>query len=734
MRVDWSNLARSDSLGIILDLDGTLVPFAATPAEAILDEDVAVVIRALAGLPRTHVAIVSGRQRESLEDVVARLPGVAFVAEHGAWRRDGGAWQALMPPAAELVDLTTAMRALAATAPGSRIEVKRCSVCVHWRGVEPSARDAFVGAVESTADEWLESHPEFERLPGNHVLEVRHGAVHKGTAVAWLRARAPAARFIAVGDDVTDEDLFASLGPGDAGIAVGATDRLTAASARLGGQGDVAALLAWLLDARRGAPTPAPEMLVPIAAEPAPRHDLVVVSNRLPSLGGGRGKEVGGLVSALLPALHRHRGMWLGWSGQERDPGLVLSRDDTDVPARAQFDYPPGWRESFYVGFCNRSLWPLLHGFPSRVRYVDEEWHCYGEANAAYARMVGEVATADATIWVHDYQLFLVGRELRRRGHAGRLGLFIHVPFPPRDLFETLPWASELLEGMLDFDLIGFQTRRWADNFLACVRGLLDRTVEDGVVRGGGRAARVGAFPIGIDPAAFVSGAEEVDAADVARLLETLGDRSLVLGVDRLDYSKGIPERLEAFARVLELHPELRGKVSFVQVSVPSRADVPEYAELRRRVENLVGRINGLYGEADWVPVRYLYRSYDHRVLAQLYRAADVALVTPLRDGMNLVAKEYVASQDDADPGVLLLSKFAGASEDMRAAVLTNPYHREGMAADLVRALEMPLAERTSRQHELRAVVDRTAATDWAERFLGALAERPAGSRQAAPG
>ena len=722
MRVDWSNLARSDSLGIILDLDGTLVPFAATPAEAILDEAVAATIRALAELPRTSVAIVSGRQRESLDDVVARLPGVAFVAEHGAWRRDGRTWQALMPPAAELVDLTTAMRALAATAPGSRVEVKRCSVCVHWRGVEPDARDDFVAAVEAAADEWLESHPEFEQLPGNHVLEVRHGAVHKGTAVAWLRVA------LAVGALPRGRRRRHRRGPvrqprprrrRDRGRRDRPPDRgqrPARGPARRPGAARLAA---------RHPPRPADARARPCscrsAAEPARRHDLVVVSNRLPSLGGGRGREVGGLVSALLPALRRHHGMWLGWSGQERDPGLVLSRDDTDVPARAQFDYPPGWREAFYVGFCNRALWPLLHGFPTRVHYVDEEWQRYTEANAAYARMVGEVGTPDATIWVHDYQLLLVGRELRRRDHAGRLGLFVHVPFPPRDLFETLPWAAELLEGILDFDLIGFQTRRWADNFLACVRGLLDRTIEDGVVRGGGRRARVGGFPIGIDPGAFVRGAGEPDVPDVVRLRETLRDRKLVLGVDRLDYSKGIPERLEAFARMLELHPELRRRTSLIQISVPSRSDVPEYAELRHRVENLVGRINGLYGEADWVPVRYLYRSYDHRVLAQLYRAADVALVTPLRDGMNLVAKEYVASQDDADPGVLLLSKFAGASEDMTAAVLTNPYHREGLAADLARALEMPLAERIERQRQLREVVDRTAATDWAERFLDAL-------------
>jgi trehalose 6-phosphate synthase len=264
---------------------------------------------------------------------------------------------------------------------------------------------------------------------------------------------------------------------------------------------------------------------------------------------------------------------------------------------------------------------------------------------------------------------------------------------------------------MVAYDLIGFQTARWRDNFAACVRGTLGRPV----------LPRIGVFPVGIEPEVFANEAAGEDCEEIARLRASLRGRALVLGVDRLDYSKGIPERLDAFARMLELEPRWRGQVSFIQISVPSRADVPEYAELRDRVENLVGHINGLYGEADWVPVQYLYRSYERRVLAQLYRLADVCMVTPLRDGLNLVAKEFVASQDDSDPGVLLLSRFAGASEELDAAVVTNPYHRDGMASDLARSLDLASDERRDRQRLMRAAVERSTAAGWAQQFLATL-------------
>jgi len=426
---------------------------------------------------------------------------------------------------------------------------------------------------------------------------------------------------------------------------------------------------------------------------------------------GGRHREVGGLVSALMPALADTAGVWLGWSGAERDPGLRVRIDEADTTiTRAQFDYPPTWRQRFYAGFCNQSLWPLLHGFPGRVRYVDDEWACYLEANHAYARMVGEVGGAGASVWVQDFQLFLVARELRRAGHRGRVGFYLHVPFPPLDVFETLPWAADLLAGLLDYDVIGVQTQRWADNLMTSISGILGR---DAAAKA---RERIRVIPVGIDPDRIAADAATETPDELA-----LGDRKLILGVDRLDYSKGIPERLEAFARFLERYPEWRNRVSFVQVSVPTRSDVPEYGELRSRVEALVGRINGAHGEQDWVPVRYLYRSYDQATLARLYRHAAVGFVTPLRDGMNLVAREYVAAQKPDDPGVLVLSKFAGAAERMTDAVLTNPYHVDGVAADLDAALRMPLPERIARNGALRSSVWHDTAASWAKAFLAAL-------------
>jgi trehalose 6-phosphate synthase len=294
---------------------------------------------------------------------------------------------------------------------------------------------------------------------------------------------------------------------------------------------------------------------------------------------------------------------------------------------------------------------------------------------------------------------------MRAAGHRGPIGLFLHVPFPPGDVFETLPWADELLEAICAFDLVGFQTDRWAENFTACAHERSPATII---------------APVGIDPADFKLDTGDSDPEIIA-LAKQLGDRKLILGVDRLDYSKGIPERLAAFERLLEQHPEWRRAVTFVQVSVPSRREIADYAELRTRVEHLVGRINGRYGDADWVPVRYLYRSYNQRVLAQLYRLARVALVTPLRDGLNLVAKCFVAAQDERDPGVLVLSRFAGAAVELSEAILTNPYHTDGLAADLDTALRMPLVERRSRQAALAHVVSATTPHEWARTFLAQL-------------
>ncbi|MGN6106333.1 MAG: trehalose-phosphatase [Kofleriaceae bacterium] len=713
----WRGLASRETLALLLDIDGTLIPFAPTVEQATFDPDLVRLLETLVA-SGVHIVIATGRPLAAVQPLVERVSGVTWFAEHGAWACIDGQWQG--PASAAELDELEATLAGAVETPGARIERKSLALCFHWRLVDAAARTDLVPRVDLACEEWLEAHPDFERLDGIEVTEVRLRSIHKGSAVRWARSRMPSARVIAIGDDVTDEDMFAALGPHDAAIAVGDRCQQTRATAALAHPLAVRTFLHWIVDIRQGA-EPVPDVPVMELRAARERRELVVVSNRTPASvrSTGRTREVGGLVSALEPALRARNGIWLGWSGHDSDDASALLVDPIAEPPRASFDLPLAWHHKFYGGFCNRVLWPLFHGFPGRVRYSDDEWEAYVEANEAYAEHALALAGERATIWIHDYHLLLVARGLRRRGYTGPIGLFLHVPFPPRDLFETVPWRGALVEALLDHDLIGFHTARWADNFVASATGQ-GAAAEGRRLALGARRCDVGVFPIPIEPSVFMTPADEVP--DVARLRATLGERRLLLGVDRLDYSKGIPERLAAFERLLDREPQWRGKVSFVQVSVPSRSDIPEYAELRQLVEREVGRINGKFGEADWVPVRYLYRSYDPAVLAQLYRLADVALVTPLRDGMNLVAKEFIAAQDPECPGVLVLSEFAGAAVQMADAVITNPYHPDGLAADLHRALQMPAAERVARHRRLLATLIGEGTPDrWAEEFLARL-------------
>ncbi len=716
----WLDRARRADLTLLLDLDGTLIPFAESPERAMLGDSGQAVLRALASAG-VHVVIVSGRSQPLIEQERQHLGEVWWFAEHGTWSHVGTEWigpsDAL---ASTLLPLIGGLRE-SIQFPGVRLELKSHSVCVHWRSVPAPLRDAAITAIELMCDEWLETQPDFERLDGVEMVEVRHRAAHKGTAVKRVRERRPDSLFIAIGDDDTDEDMFAALASGDVAISVrNGRRRQTRAKYSLPDPAAVHELLWWIVDARsRPGLLPLPRFEAAPPLHTAPRSQLVIVSNRLPPMPTpSRERPVGGLVSALEPALRTHEGIWLGWSGHTREGTPTLAVDEDIVPRRASFDFSPQWRERFYGGFCNRALWPLLHGFPSRVRYVDDDWRAYQEVNRAFATHASELVAHGGTIWVHDYHLMLVARELRALGHRGPVGLFVHVPMPHPEVFETLPWCDELFSALCDFEMVGFHTEQWADNFRACA---------DSYARRHGKSRtlpHIAVLPIGIDAERFSDTGGELDR-EIAGLKAALGDRRLLLGVDRLDYSKGIPERLTAYEHLLEGYREWRGRVCFVQISVPSREDVPEYAELRHRVELQVGRINGRFGEADWVPVRYLYRSYDHQVLSQLYRAADVAVVTPLRDGLNLVAKEFVAAQNPAAPGVLVLSRFAGAAAELSTALLTNPYHAAGVAADLDIALRMPLAERVRRHTTLARVVNATSPATWAAGFLSELTARP---------
>lgn len=710
----WLDLVLHPQLVLLLDLDGTLIPFAETAEHAQLDPGALDVLRGLADAG-VKVAIVTGRPLPAAERERLAAPHVWWVAEHGLWRHAGTDWIGPQQPAPEVDELVVALRAVL-DFPGARVERKTRGLCVHWRAVAPELRDSVITTAELACDEWLEMHPDYERIDGVELVEVRHRSATKASAVSWIRERLPGAHMLAIGDDDTDEDMFGALSEDELSVAVrNFRTRRTRARAWLSSPSAVRDFLRWIIDVRTTHSETAPplEVLAPRPSRALAR--LVVVSNRAPTpVTDTRRRQVSGLVSALEPALQTYDGIWLGSSGRDFDAEPTLVIEDDAQPARASFDFRPRWRKHFYDGFCNRALWPLLHSFPGRVRYNDADWEAYVEVNDTYARFASDLVAADGTIWVHDYHLLLLGEAVRRHGFGGPVGLFLHVPFPGPDVFETLPWCDQVLTAMRAFDLVGFHTDQWADNFRACVRAQELRTGARG------KLPSIGVLPIGIDPLSFAATEETLDR-EVMGLRAALGSRRMILGVDRLDYSKGIPERLLAFDRLLETRPEWRGQVSFVQISVPTRVDVPEYAELREQVETLVGRINGRFGEADWTPVRYLYRSYDHRVLAQLYRSADVAVVTPLRDGMNLVAKEFIAAQDPEHPGVLVLSRFAGAASELTHAVLTNPYHPDGLATDIDRALRMPSAERQRRHALLAATVNETTPQRWAAMFMTQL-------------
>jgi trehalose 6-phosphate synthase/phosphatase len=444
---------------------------------------------------------------------------------------------------------------------------------------------------------------------------------------------------------------------------------------------------------------------------------LVVVSNRLPvtaertSQGLVLRRSAGGLVSALDPVLSLRGGTWVGWPGIPFEAGEQLPADALPyalaaVPMRASEV------SGFYHGFANGTLWPLFHSFPQHTRFDTRTWRTYQRMNEHFARVAHAAAGPDDLIWVHDYQLMLTPLSLREWRPGARIAFFLHIPFPSFDLYRLLPWDRELLYGLLACDLIGFHVEGYERNFLDCVERLLGARVDHAahLIEHGGRTVRVGAFPLGIDFEGFEQRAREAPPGPRE------GPR-IVLGVDRLDYTKGIPERLRAFERLLELHPEHREQVILLQLAVPSRTEVRAYRRQKRQIDELVGRVNGRFGTPRWTPIHYLHRGTEPEDLVQLYRDADVALVTPLRDGMNLVAKEYVACQID-DPGVLVLSRFAGASETMREALRVNPYNVDATAEAIHRALCMEEPERRSRMAALRWRERRHNVVAWLENFI----------------
>jgi trehalose 6-phosphate synthase len=451
---------------------------------------------------------------------------------------------------------------------------------------------------------------------------------------------------------------------------------------------------------------------------------LVIVSNRVP-LPSERGPRAGGLTVALQDAI-KAGGLWFGWSGSVASETSKTARLVRRGPlSYATIDLSRHDYDRFYVGFANSTLWPLLHYRLGLIEFDRENFDGYVAVNSAFANALSPYLRASDLVWVHDYHLIPLASRLRELGIKNRLGFFLHVPFVPAGVLDAIPRAKELLRMLCGYDVVGFQTQRSVDDFLSCVRRILGAKIDgEGRVLFDNHVTTVVVNPAGIHAEEFTKLAEAASRGpDTKRMMDSLVGRALIIGIDRLDYSKGLPHRFHAFARLLARFPEHRAQVSFLQIAPRSREEVTEYQRLKRDLDRLTGEINGRFADIDWVPLRYITRPMSRASLAGLLRIARVGLVTPLRDGMNLVAKEFVAAQDPTDPGVLVLSQFAGAADQLTEAILVNPIDADEVAEALHQALTMPLDERLGRYEALRAKVSQSSAERFCSNFLSVLAE-----------
>ncbi|MBN8872239.1 MAG: trehalose-6-phosphate synthase [Rhodospirillales bacterium] len=448
---------------------------------------------------------------------------------------------------------------------------------------------------------------------------------------------------------------------------------------------------------------------------------LVVVSNRVAPIQEGEA-TAGGLAAGVLDALREKGGLWFGWSGTVTDSAELETERQVGPITLYTIDLARRDYDDFYRGFANGTLWPVLHYQIGLGRFEPSEFAGYRRVNETFARGLVELVQPDDLIWAHDYHLLCLAEALRARGVQNRIGLFLHTPFPAPGVFMTIPAHAELIRAMCAFDLLGFQTEIDRTAFLDYVLRVGGGTAgADGSVSVGGRVVRTGVYPIGVHVDETRAQAElPANRRTATRLRANLMEQ-LILSVDRLDYSKGLRQRFVAFERFLAEFPAHQGVTTFMQIAPPSRGDIETYQVIRRELEGEAGRINGRFAEVDWVPLRYLNKSFPRNVLMPLYATAQCCLVTPLRDGMNLVAKEYVSAQDPEDPGVLVLSEFAGAARELDAALLVNPYDEAGMAAAIDRALRMGIEERCERHASMLAVMRRNSLERWRDRFVADL-------------
>jgi len=451
-------------------------------------------------------------------------------------------------------------------------------------------------------------------------------------------------------------------------------------------------------------------------------NPLIIVSHRVNHPQSSTAP--GGLAVGVLSALRQCGGTWVGWSGTLADEPRSSPRVSEERGIRyAMVDLPRAEFDAYYSGFCNGSLWPLCHYYPGRLRYDVNEYAAYQAINRRIASVVARLGSTSSPIWVHDYQMISAARYLRADGMKGPLGFFLHIPFPHIEVLRVLPVYTELVRDLCQYDLVGFQTEQDLLAFRSAVSDVFGEQANSAThVVANGRNVGVGVFPIGVDVDGIAARAAVAQGDDqVQRLVAGLLGRKLLLGVDRLDYSKGLVERFAAYRRLLESSPEYLGQITYIQVAPLSRMNVAAYVEIRDALEKAAGHTNGQYADTDWTPIRYLNRDFPHDVLLGFLRRANVCAVTPVRDGMNLVAKEFVAAQDPENPGALVLSNMAGAARELTDALLVSPYDEHAVAAALREALELPLAERRARHAKMLEALHRNTIRHWHESFIASL-------------
>lgn len=451
---------------------------------------------------------------------------------------------------------------------------------------------------------------------------------------------------------------------------------------------------------------------------------LIVISNRVNPPADTAVASVGGLAMALSAALRQENGVWFGWSGkvtQRFSNQIAIQRIGGVTVALINLEQQD--LQEYYNGYANNTLWPLFHHRPDLVAFERSFDEGYARVNQRFANTVFPLIEPDDIVWVHDYHMIPMGKRLREKGLKNRIGFFLHIPWPAPALLTTLPRHQELVESLFDYDLIGLQNEENANSLIEYVLQFADgKILPDGRISAYGKTTSIKAFPIGIDAKEFMEASTSQKAREYYELMRySSAGRKLIVGVDRLDYSKGLEERFVAYDQFLRNHPDYQGNVFFLQIATPSRGEVNAYQSIREKLDSMSGHINGEHATVDWVPLRYVNRSYRRDELAGIYRAAHVGLVTPLRDGMNLVAKEYIAAQDPEDPGVLVLSEFAGAAAQMKDALIVNPFDRESVAEAIREALAMPLRERIARYEALMHGVINDDVVAWRDNFVREL-------------